>query len=55
MVVDELSERRIDSQDRKYVDDFIDTLYDAVEWLAEAGHIPKERALRWTHPGRGRD
>jgi nucleoside-diphosphate-sugar epimerase len=31
-----------------------ETLDDAVRWLAEAGHIPKERALRWTHPGRGR-
>ena len=31
-----------------------ETLDDAVRWLAEAGHIPAERALRWTHPGRGR-
>lgn len=30
------------------------TLRDTVEFLAEAGHIPKERALRFTHPGRGR-
>jgi nucleoside-diphosphate-sugar epimerase len=31
-----------------------ETLADAVRWLASAGHIPPDRALRWTHKGRGR-
>jgi len=34
--------------------DPIETLKDTVRFLAEAGHIDKERALRFTHPGRGR-
>ncbi len=32
----------------------LETLFDTVEWLAKAGHIDPERALRFTHPGRGR-
>lgn len=34
--------------------DPIETLMDTVRWLAAEGHIDKERALRFTHPGRGR-
>jgi dihydroflavonol-4-reductase len=34
--------------------DPIATLKDTIRFLAEAGHIDKERALRFTHPGRGR-
>ena len=34
--------------------DPVETLYDTVRWLAEAGHIDADRALRFTHPGRGR-
>jgi nucleoside-diphosphate-sugar epimerase len=32
-----------------------ETLDDAVRWLAAAGHVPADRALRWTHTGSGRD
>lgn len=32
----------------------LETLFDTVEWLAKAGHIDPDRALRFTHPGRGR-
>lgn len=32
----------------------LDSLYDTVRWLAEAGHVDPSRALRFTHPGRGR-
>ena len=35
--------------------DPVETLKATVRFLAEAGHIEKERALRFTHPGRGRD
>lgn len=31
-----------------------ETLFDTVRWLAAEGHIDKDRALRFTHPGRGR-
>ncbi len=31
-----------------------ESLYDTVRWLAEAGHVDPSRALRFTHPGRGR-
>lgn len=31
-----------------------ETLFDTVRWLASEGHIDKDRALRFTHPGRGR-
>ncbi len=34
--------------------DPIETLMDTVRWLAAEGHIDQERALRFTHPGRGR-
>lgn len=34
--------------------DPVETLYDTVRWLAEQGHVDPERALRFTHPGRGR-
>jgi dihydroflavonol-4-reductase len=34
--------------------DPIETLNDTVRWLAQAGHVDKDRALRFTHPGRGR-
>ncbi len=32
-----------------------ETLNDTVRWLAEKGHVDPERALRFTHPGRGRN
>lgn len=32
-----------------------ETLYDTVRWLAEKGHVDRDRALRFTHPGRGRN
>lgn len=32
----------------------LETLFDTVRWMAEAGHIDPKRALRFTHPGRGR-
>ncbi len=35
--------------------DPIETLNDTVRWLAQAGHVDKDRALRFTHPGRGRN
>ena len=35
--------------------DPVETLYDTVRWLAEKGHIDPARALRFTHPGRGRN
>ncbi len=31
-----------------------ETLFDTVRWLAAEGHIDKDRARRFTHPGRGR-
>lgn len=34
--------------------DPVETLYDTVRWLAAEGHVDPERALRFTHPGRGR-
>lgn len=34
--------------------DPIETLMDTVRWLAAKGHVDRERALRFTHPGRGR-
>ncbi len=45
LVVDELSERGIDSQDRKFVDDFIDTLYDAAETELEDAQEDYEKLL----------
>ncbi len=35
--------------------DPIETLYDTVRWLAKNGHVDPDRALRFTHPGRGRN
>jgi dihydroflavonol-4-reductase len=35
--------------------DPIETLKDTVQFLAEAGHVEKGRALRFTHSGRGRN
>lgn len=35
--------------------DPVETLYDTVRWLAAKGHIPADRAIRFTHHGRGRD
>jgi nucleoside-diphosphate-sugar epimerase len=35
--------------------DPVETLYDTVRWLAEQGHVDPARALRFTHPGRGRN
>ncbi len=32
-----------------------ETLYDTVRWLAAEGRIDPQRALRFTHPGRGRN
>lgn len=32
----------------------LESLSDTVRWLAEAGHVDPSRALRFTHPGRGR-
>jgi nucleoside-diphosphate-sugar epimerase len=32
-----------------------ETLYDTVRWLAANGHVDPDRALRFTHPGRGRN
>ena len=32
----------------------LESLYDTVRWLAEAGHIDPAKAPRFTHPGRGR-
>ncbi|MBY0400589.1 NAD-dependent epimerase/dehydratase family protein [Myxococcota bacterium] len=32
----------------------LESLYDTVRWLAENGHVEPSRALRFTHPGRGR-
>lgn len=32
----------------------VESLYDTVRWLAETGHVDPSRALRFTHPGRGR-
>ena len=32
-----------------------ETLYDTVRWLAAKGHVDPDRALRFTHPGRGRN
>lgn len=34
--------------------DQIETLMDTVRWMAAEGHIDEGRALRFTHPGRGR-
>ncbi len=34
--------------------DPIETLKESVRFLAEAGHVDSQRALRFTHPGRGR-
>lgn len=34
--------------------DPLETLYDSVRWLAAEGHVDPDRALRFTHPGRGR-
>jgi len=31
-----------------------ESLDDTIRWLAETGQVDKERALRFTHPGRGR-
>jgi nucleoside-diphosphate-sugar epimerase len=35
--------------------DPIETLFDTVKWLAAEGHVDADRALRFTHPGRGRN
>jgi dihydroflavonol-4-reductase len=32
----------------------LESLSDTVRWLAQAGHVDPSRALRFTHPGRGR-
>ncbi|MFK7898521.1 MAG: hypothetical protein AB8G23_21995 [Myxococcota bacterium] len=32
-----------------------ETLFDTVRWLASEGHVDRDRALRFTHPGRGRN
>ena len=32
----------------------LESLYDTVRWLAEAGHIDPAKAPRFTHPGCGR-
>jgi dihydroflavonol-4-reductase len=32
----------------------LESLQDTVRWLAEAGHVDAAKALRFTHPGRGR-
>jgi dihydroflavonol-4-reductase len=32
----------------------LESLKDTIRWLAQAGHIDPARALRFTHPGRGR-
>ena len=34
--------------------DPMETLFDTVRWLAANGHVDADRALRFTHPGRGR-
>jgi len=35
--------------------DPLETLFDTVRWLAAHEHVDPERALRFTHPGRGRN
>ena len=35
--------------------DPLETLFDTVRWLAANGHVDANRALRFTHPGRGRN
>lgn len=35
--------------------DPLETLNDTVRWLAQEGHVDADRALRFTHPGRGRN
>ena len=35
--------------------DPLETLFDTVRWLAANGHVDADRALRFTHPGRGRN